>query len=606
MKRLLMLLTVCALSITSCHDDDIDNGGLSGHKWVQTSGPSGGMVYDITSDGTHSFAATASGIYRSNDNGVSWVGVRNGMSKFDCRSVVISGTNVFAVSSYGGVYRSANYGDSWTSVNNQGATKLVLSGNKLYSVGVNGVNVTTDNGNTWSALNNGLGVAVNSLTALAVNGNNLLVGSNSYGVFLSTDGGAHWSESNNGLTSKAVLVVMSKGANLFVGTGDGAFISTDNGANWNLITTIHTPSASEDNIWSFYASGTAMFACTNGGGIFRSDDNGLSWSASNTGLVSSWISALTSCGSKLLAASIGDGVFASIDNGNTWSASTEGIADIGNQLFVNGNNIYVITNQSQNSSTHFASLYKTADNGAHWTPQNLPAGIDSAIGGIAFSGSYFFMGGFGYGHNGIYRSSDNGDNWVQVGLSSNQVLQIQADGSTILAGTDNGVFLSTDYGDSWTSLASKGVPGGTANALAITNTKIIVVTGGRFYRSLDNGASFTSVLTPGLVTTLHVKGDRIFVGTNGSGLYKSDNNGDSWEAANNGLLDSHIASIVSNNLSVFTADFSGNVFRSDDNGLHWTNMSEDLITEYFTLTSLAIKDNYIYAGTGYGVWKREL
>jgi photosystem II stability/assembly factor-like uncharacterized protein len=608
MKKLLTALALCLLFIQSCQQDNIEDGSGNnnnnqGQKWIQTNGPSGGTVYDITSDGNNSYAATLSGIYRSTDNGTTWIGVRNGMTKYDCRSVVICNSNVFAVSSYGGVYVSANNGDSWTSVNNQGAAKLVVSGSKLYSVGLNGVNVTTNNGTSWSALNNGLGIAASRVSSLAINGDTLVAGTSGYGVFISVNGGTNWAEANNGLTNTGVNAVMISGTTLLAGTRDGAFISTNSGVSWNLLSDIHTATATTDEVFSFFKKATSIYACTNGGGIFVSTNNGATWLTSNSGLVNSCIWALAACGNKLLAATWGDGVFASDNGGNTWASSTEGIAEIGNRLYTSGNNIYVSTMSSQHSNTHFPSIFTSNNNGNNWVPLALPQAINNSVGGIAFSDSYFFMGGYGFGNNGIYRSSDNGVTWIQTGLTSTQVGSIQAAGSTILAGTENGVYLSPDNGDTWSSLTNSGLPAGSPAALAISTTKAIIVSNGRVYRSLDNGASWTSVLPPGAVTTVLIKGNRIFAGTNGNGLYLSDNNGDTWTAATNGLLDSHIATLVADNTNIYTADFVGHVYKSTDNGLNWSNMSDGIVSEYYTLISLAVKDNYLYAGTGFGVWK---
>ena len=64
---------------------------------------------------------------------------------------------------------------------------------------------------------------------------------------------------------------------------------------------------------------------------------------------------------------------------------------------------------------------------------------------------YLFAGSYG---DGVFRSSDNGDNWIEVnnGLTAPFVLSFATNASgDIFAGTyfGNGVFRSTDNGDSW-------------------------------------------------------------------------------------------------------------------------------------------------------------
>ena len=70
----------------------------------------------------------------------------------------------------------------------------------------------------------------------------------------------------------------------------------------------------------------------------------------------------------------------------------------------------------------------------------------AAANGDLFAGSY---------GDGVFRSSDNGDNWIQVnnGLTAPFLLSFTANSSGgIFAGTyfGGGVFRSADNGDSWT------------------------------------------------------------------------------------------------------------------------------------------------------------
>jgi len=87
-----------------------------------------------------------------------------------------------------------------------------------------------------------------------------------------------------------------------------------------------------------------------------------------------------------------------------------------------------------------------------WAQTNGPQGGD----GIALatnSSGHVFVGTQG---GGIFRSTDNGENWTGVnnGLTATNVraLAINAVSSHIFAGTFSGVFRSTDNGDSWVAI----------------------------------------------------------------------------------------------------------------------------------------------------------
>ena len=67
-----------------------------------------------------------------------------------------------------------------------------------------GVFRSTDNGNNWEAVNDGLtvGAGINALIAV---GGNIFAGAYGEGVFRSTDNGETWAQANNGLTAPFVL-----------------------------------------------------------------------------------------------------------------------------------------------------------------------------------------------------------------------------------------------------------------------------------------------------------------------------------------------------------------------------------------------------------------
>jgi photosystem II stability/assembly factor-like uncharacterized protein len=87
----------------------------------------------------------------------------------------------------------------------------------------------------------------------------------------------------------------------------------------------------------------------------------------------------------------------------------------------------------------------------------------------------------------------------------------------------------------------------------------------------------------------------------GHGIYRSVDNGDSWQPVNTGLTNLTIQDIViTPNNHVFAATWSG-VFRSTDQGLSWTLMNTDAVE----VIALATNENgHLFAGTyGSGVYR---
>src|SRR5665213_1201668 len=86
-------------------------------QWVQTNGPSGGSIHVLAVSGTNLFAGTGGGMYRSSNNGTSWIAVNNGLpANANVSAIVVSGSNLFAGTS-AGVFLSTDNGTSWAARN---------------------------------------------------------------------------------------------------------------------------------------------------------------------------------------------------------------------------------------------------------------------------------------------------------------------------------------------------------------------------------------------------------------------------------------------------------------------------------------------------------
>jgi len=85
------------------------------------------------------------------------------------------------------------------------------------------------------------------------------------GVFLSSDNGTSWTAVNNGLSNTYVDALVVSGTNIFVGTIDGVFLSSDNGSNW----TFENKGLPSWNVGTLAVSDSIIFAGTNGDGVWR-------------------------------------------------------------------------------------------------------------------------------------------------------------------------------------------------------------------------------------------------------------------------------------------------------------------------------------------------
>jgi photosystem II stability/assembly factor-like uncharacterized protein len=96
-------------------------------------------------------------------------------------------------------------------------------------------------------------------------------------------------------------------------------------------------------------------------------------------------------------------------------------------------------------------------------------------------------------------------------------------------------------------------------------------------------------------------GNNIFVGTDTSGVFKSNNDGKSWESFNNGLLDNHITCLAFDSTDFILAGTSEEgIFRSPVLADHWirSDRSNKIIWSLITL-----KNGSVLAGTSSGLLK---
>ena len=255
-----------------------------------------------------------------------WV-LTNGPVGGAIRGFAVSGMNLFAGTESGGVSLTTNNGTTWTPINNgltsTNARSLAVSGTYIFAGTTGGVFRSTNNGESWTAFNTGL--TNTSIDALAVSGSSLFAGTYGGGIFRSLVNGTSWTAVNSGLTNLYVNAFAIMGTDIFAGTDGGVFRSTNNGTTWTAINTGLT----NLSVYSLAVSGTYIFAGTLGGGVFLSINNGTNWFDVNFALTNPNIRALAVSGTNIFAgaASISPppGVFLSTNNGTNWTAVNSGL-----------------------------------------------------------------------------------------------------------------------------------------------------------------------------------------------------------------------------------------------------------------------------------------
>ncbi|MCW5971679.1 MAG: hypothetical protein KIT57_24505 [Blastocatellales bacterium] len=528
-------------------------------------------VYSLASSAGAVFAGTfGAGIYRSLDDGVTWSAANTGLPTGDTRKVVAlttSGTMIFAGTDRGGIYRSTNNGASWSEANTGLATgdarvlrSLTANAGAVFAGTLEaGIFRSLENGAMWSAANNGLPEGeARTVRALTAGGGVIFAGTDA-GIFRSFDNGATWSAANNGLPegdARLVRSLTTRGGAVFAGTSAGVYRSADDGATWNEINKGLTEGGGR-LVSAMTSSGGAVFAGTSGagtfalaesaivweprsssltnpivnaavfdieaslvgtsgGGVFRSLDDGLSWIPASAGLPpNARVQALTRASSGIFGGLLGAGVYLTSDQGQTWTARNNGLTNLRvRALALDGATLYAGTE---------GGVFRSSDQGANWTAVNTGL-ADLRVLALAVADATIYAG----TENGLFRSNDQGANWTaaNTGLGNLYVLSLGTapDGNAVLAGTANGLYRSTNGGGSWT-LVSNGISDRVvALAFAVNGPRLLAGTLFGYYVSEDGGASWRPRNT-GLfslqVGALAVRGEQVFAGTRGAGVFVS-------------------------------------------------------------------------------------
>ncbi|MBM4120917.1 MAG: hypothetical protein FJ248_08490 [Nitrospira sp.] len=94
----------------------------------------------------------------------------------------------------------------------------------------------------------------------------------------------------------------------------------------------------------------------------------------------------------------------------------------------------------------------------------------------------------------------------------------------------------------------------------------------------------------------------VYAGSFGLGVFRSDNQGKDWTAANDGLGDRFILSLVeAKSGTLYAGTLRGGVFRSVNGGRHWQAVNDGLMRRQIKV--LFVDDQDLYAGTGGGVYR---
>jgi len=286
--------------------------------------------------------------------------------------------------------------------------------------------------------------------------------------------------------------------------------------------------------------------------IYKTRDGGRTWANLSQGMSYSRVIAMAVdpvYPATVYAGTKGDAVYKSHDGGQRWASMRSGLDDatissVVNQFLLDpadAQHIFIATTMG---------VFETKNGGEQWVKKMegmkevlmvVTLGMDPARPSILYAGT----------SGGVYKSIDQAGHWEKVNnglvpsdmVKTSRALNVTAilvdpyEPDIVYAATLVGMYKTTDGAQSWKrigeSLADQMIVG---MVLDRARRDVLYITGRDGVHRSDDGGMVWKAINKGLATTnvraiaqSEVDPLVFYVGTNGSGLYRSLDAGESWE-----------------------------------------------------------------------------
>ena len=480
-----------------------------------------------------------------------------------------------------GIFESTNGGSSWVSVtptqpspavNSLTFSPAFSSDQTVFAGTYGGVLISTDGGASWSASNSGLSdTNVNSITLSPnyLQDGTLWTATAVGGVFQSTNQGTSWTvtplinrELSNLTTSHYHNVAAANnagGINLVLATYEGMWTSPGNSISWQYIDIIPTRLARHITMSPNYANDQTLFANTYGGGNLWTTNGAASWFFQNTGMLLPYTDAAAISPNFAVDNTTFTGTAGNLERTTNGGAAYTKMAMLGATAHVRG----------------LAVSPAFAQDGT------VLIGVNNGSEG-SVNPPYVYYQGKKYPNNGVFLSTNQGNNWIPTGLSGPPVNSVAispgfaSDRTAFAASSTQGLYKSTDGGVTWASVS-----------LPKSSAQIGVV-----------------VVSPAFLTD-----QTVYVAPITGSLLKSINGGSTWivlpRSSNLLVLDLQLSPNYASDQTLFAATIQSGVVKSTNGGT--TLIPQSAFPDQF-VTAVAVSPNYtsdhtVFAAAYHSIYK---
>lgn len=387
--------------------------------------------------------------------------------------------------------------------------------------------------------------------------------------YRSDDQGANWEKVD--LTTELDPRLSVVGESIYVVLGDTLLVSRDGLRTVETLSIVPMFMSPPVGRGDLLLAGAGFFSDS----IYRSVDGGRTWAGIETNLAPGFSGRILSGGSETFYALTGNREVHRSTDGATWEPLTEGLpAEVRlDWLMANDEGAFI---QVNGGAIHYLD-------GSVWKPIPVSGySYTPALDGDRLliptnSGAYAFS------------TEEHSLTTLSSGLRNLPIAAIAATSEAILASGVNGLHRSMDEGESWERVGELYVWSFETHGEAV-----FAVAGGDILRSTDHGATWVSMQT---------KFDDFKIARWGTNEYPLPFTGIS--IADDGTLYATIASSFNEHASSGWRD--GGVFRSEDNGETWSEVSGTLPHDGFTYVpvndAIALEDGVVLISTLDGIYR---
>lgn len=320
-----------------------------------------GILFASVGDPQDAARTIGGGIYKSEDDGLTWLKSDNGLSENTKVSDLTLIDNILFVSTGypinigdRGVFKSDDLGQTWqpTGLNDSQLRLIRTTSSQQLIAGsnVSSIFISNNKGESW--LQTGKEIENWSVFQIIEN-NNYLFASGESGIWRATLPVREWKQIKKELGS---LVKLSNG-NILMAENGVILRTEDNGDTWESIYDLKT-----EMIFLYEIDSSLLIACAQGDGIYYSTNNGQDWLKYNMGEFEKnrFRTAIRTFNGTLLVGAT-SGTLRSTDQGETWK-------NVDDEFYVWS---FVETDNAIYAGGYAQGVRRSTDDGLTWTEFNL-------------------------------------------------------------------------------------------------------------------------------------------------------------------------------------------------------------------------------------------